>query len=59
MFERGHIITGNNAEPQFTLKGGIKSLQCNINARSVILALLTNGVLDIGLSPAKSVFPPG
>ena len=32
MFERGHIITGNNAEPQFTPKGGIKRFQCNINA---------------------------
>ena len=32
MLERGHIITDNNAEPQFTLRGGIKSLQCNINA---------------------------
>ena len=32
MFERGHIITDNNAEPQFTPERGIKSLQCNINA---------------------------
>ena len=32
MLEREHIITGNNAEPQFTLRGGTKSLQCDINA---------------------------
>ena len=32
MFERGHGITGNNAEPQFTPRGRIKSLQCNNNA---------------------------